>query len=72
IGLRMRAELGCKHLFIVGFANGYTGYLPTAESCIADGMNPRYKWHEFFWYPACFSEGVEPALMNAAKELVGA
>ncbi len=69
IGLRMRAELGCKHLFIVGYANGYTGYLPTAESCIADGMNPRYNWHEFFWYPACFSEGVEPALMGAAKEL---
>ncbi|MCK4625347.1 MAG: neutral/alkaline non-lysosomal ceramidase N-terminal domain-containing protein [Phycisphaerae bacterium] len=72
IGLRMRAELGCKHLFIVGYANGYTGYLPTAESCIADGMNPRYNWHEFFWYPACFCEGVEPALMGAAKELLKA
>jgi hypothetical protein len=72
IGLRMQRELGCKHLFIVGYANGYTGYLPTAESCRADGMKPRYDWHKFFWYPAGFSEGVEPALLSAAKELAGA
>ena len=71
IGLKMRKELDCKHLFIVGYANGYAGYLPTAQSCRDDGMNPRYNWHRFFWYPASFSEGVEPALLNAARELVG-
>ena len=71
IGLRMRSELDCKNLFIVGYANGDTGYLPSASSCREDGMKPRYDWHELLWYPACFSEGVEPALMSAAKELFG-
>ncbi len=72
IGLRMRRELDCENLFIVGYANGTVGYLPSASSCREDGMNPRYDWHEFHWYPACLSEGVEPALMSAAKELLGA
>ena len=72
IGLRMKKELGFKHLFIAGYANGYVGYLPTAASCREDGVNPRYDWHELFWYPACFSDGVEPALMGAAKELAEA
>lgn len=71
IGLRMRKELDCKHLFIVGYANGYTGYLPSASSCRADGNNPRYDWHRIFSYPACFSEGVEPVLMSAVKDLFG-
>jgi hypothetical protein len=71
IGLRMRNELGCKHLFIAGYANGYTGYLPTSSSCLADGNNLRYDWHKIFSYPSSFSEGVEPALMSAAKDLFG-
>jgi len=71
IGLRIRKELNCKHLFIVGYANGYTGYLPSASSCQADGMNLRYEWHKTFSYPACFSKGVEPALMSAINELFG-
>ncbi len=69
IGLRLRRELPFKHLFVVGYANGGVGYLPTAESCRQDGMNPRYDWHKEFWYPACLSEGAEPALVSAAKEL---
>jgi len=72
IGLRMRRELDCKYLFIVGYANGFAGYLPTSESCREDGMNVRYDWHELHWYPACFSEGVEPALISTAKELFDA
>ena len=71
VGLRMRRELDCEHLFIIGYANGYTGYLPTAASCREDGDRPRYDWHKFFWYPACFSEGVEPAILEAVRELVG-
>ena len=71
IGLRMRKEIDCEHLFIIGYANGYAGYLPTAASCREDGDRPRYDWHKFFWYPACFSEGVEPAILGAVRELVG-
>lgn len=71
IGLRLRQELPFKHLFVVGYANGIVGYLPTAESCRQDRMNPRYDWHKEFWYPACLSDGAEPALVSAVKELAG-
>ncbi len=71
VGLRMKKELGCKHLFIVGFANGYVGYLPSARFAQLEGNRKVYEWYKFFWYPAGFSEGVEPALMSAAKELTG-
>lgn len=59
------------HLFIIGYANGYIGYLPSAASCRDDGDKPRYDWHKFFWYPAHFSEGVEPAIFQGVRELVG-
>lgn len=72
VGLRIREQVACKHLFIVGYANGYVGYLPSAASCREDGNTPRYDWHKFFWYPASFSEGVEPAILQAVRELVGA
>ena len=72
VGLKMREEVACEHLFIVGYANGYVGYLPSAASCREDGDTPRYDWHKFFWYPANFSEGVEPAILQAVRELVGA
>ena len=71
VGLRMRRKIDCEHTFIVGYANGYVGYLPSAASCREDGDEPRYDWHKFFWYPANFSEGVEPAILQAVRELVG-
>lgn len=70
IGLRMRAEVACDHLFVVGYANGYAGYLASDRSSREDGDKPRYDWHRFFWYPACFAEGVEPAIIDAVRELV--
>jgi hypothetical protein len=69
IGLRMREQLSCEHLFIIGYANGYAGYLPSDASCREDGDTPRYDWHKFFWYPACFAEGVEPAILETALKL---
>ena len=71
VGLAMRRALSCKHLFIVGYANGYAGYLPSAKFVQLEGGKPCYEWHKFFWYPAGFSEGVEPALMSATRELAG-
>ena len=71
VGLKMREQVDCKHLFIVGYANGYVGYLPSAASCREDGDTPRYDWHKFFWYPANFSEAVEPNILRAVRELVG-
>lgn len=69
IGLRMKEGLACKHPFIVGYANGYVGYLPSAASCREDGEKLRYDWHKIFWYPSNFTEGVEPTLLSAAREL---
>ena len=71
VGLKMKEQVDCKHLFIVGYANGYVGYLPSAASCREDGDTPRYDWHKFFWYPANFSEEVEPNILRAVRELVG-
>jgi len=53
----------------VGYSNGYVGYLPSAATCREDGDRPRYDWHKFFWYPANFSEGVEPVILQAVREL---
>lgn len=72
IGLKMREQVDCKHLFIVGYSNGYIGYLPSAASCREDGDKPRYDWHKFFWYPANFSDGVEPAILETVRELAAA
>ncbi len=69
IGLAMRERLGCRHLFIAGFANGYAGYLPSDASCREDGEKPRYDWHRFFWYPSCFAEGCEGAILEATEAL---
>ncbi len=69
IGLRLRERLSYEHLFIMGYANGYVGYLPSDASCREDGDTPRYDWHKFFWYPASFAEGVESAILDAALEL---
>ena len=71
VGLKMREQVACRHLFIVGYANGYVGYLPSAASCREDGDKPRYDWHKFFWYPANFSEEVEPNILKAVRELSG-
>ena len=71
IGLRMKRELPFKHLFIAGYANHYLGYLPSASSCRQDGARSREGCHRVFLYPARFSEGVEPTLVSAAKELAG-
>ena len=69
IGLKLREQVDCKHLFIVGYSNGYIGYLPSAASCREDGDKPRYDWHKFFWYPANFTDGVEPAILETVREL---
>ena len=69
VGLRMRKELGCRHLFIVGYANGYVGYLPSARSIREDGDTMRYDWHKCFWYPSHLAPEVEPVLCEAVCEL---
>ena len=69
VGLKLRQAAAGKQLFIVGYANGYAGYRPSASSCREDGDRPRYDWHKFFWYPANFSEGVEPVILQAVREL---
>jgi hypothetical protein len=69
VGLKMKKILPHKHCFIVGYANGYVGYLPSAASCREDGDKPRYDWHKFFFYPSNFSEKVEPALLAGVRKL---
>jgi len=69
VGLKMKESLAVRYPFLVGYANGYVGYLPSAASCREDGEKPRYDWHKFFWYPSNFTEEVEPVLLAAVREL---
>lgn len=69
IGLRLKRLLPVKDLFIVGYANGYAGYLASDASLREDGDTPRYDWHRFFWYPSCFAEGTEQVIVDAAERL---
>ena len=64
-GLRIKREVACEGFMLLGYANGYVGYLPTDESCRRDGARPRYEWHKFFGYPSHFAEGVEEAIFRA-------
>ncbi|MFA6929809.1 MAG: neutral/alkaline non-lysosomal ceramidase N-terminal domain-containing protein [Lentisphaeria bacterium] len=69
IGLRLKRMSPVKDLFVVGYANGYAGYLASDKSLREDGDTPRYDWHRFFWYPSCFAEGTEQVIIDAAAQL---
>lgn len=69
VGLRLKQMSPVEDLFIVGYANGYVGYLASDKSLREDGNKPRYNWHRFFWYPACFAEGTEQVMVDAAEQL---
>ena len=68
VGLRIKRTMARDGFMLLGYANGYVGYLPTDESCRRDGMKPRYEWHKFFGYPSHFAEGVEEAVVRAVLE----
>lgn len=56
--------------FVVAYANGYCGYLPSARSVQYDGTHPRYNWHKIVGYPALYTEEVEDVLVAAARKVV--
>jgi hypothetical protein len=69
IGLRLKKSLGAGPFpFVVGTANGYCGYLPSARSIRHDGSQPRYNWHKIVGYPAGYSDAMEDALCAAVLE----
>jgi len=71
VGLRIKRGLARDGFMLLGYANGYAGYLPTDESCRRDGAMPRYEWHKFFGYPSHFAEGVEEEVVRAVTEAAG-
>jgi len=70
VGLRIKSLCKKSQPFLVAYANGYTGYLPSARSCREDGDKPRYDWHRFLPYPSTFSEEIEDVLVTAVEDLL--
>lgn len=74
IGLRLRRELAPAYpaLCLVGYANGYAGYLPSRRSVILDGERPRYNWHKFVGMSALYTEQAEDILVAAVHTALAA
>lgn len=74
IGLRLKRELTARYpgLCIVGYANGYAGYLPAARSVRLDGARPRYNWQKFVGTPAVYAAEAEEVLVAAAHAALAA
>lgn len=70
IGLRIRQELSASYpgLCIVGYANGYAGYLPARRSVLLDGPTPRYDWEKFVGIPAVYTADAEDVVVEAVHE----
>ena len=69
VGLNIKQAMGLPGAFVVAYANGYMGYLPSKRAeqwgwCAHDDsykISPR---------PANFSGGVEDVLVGAVRELL--
>jgi hypothetical protein len=70
VGLRIKSLCREQQPFLIAYANGYTGYLPSARSCREDGDKLRYDWHKFLPYPSTFSEEMEDVLVRAVESLI--
>lgn len=74
VGLKLKELVNKPAAFIVGYANGYVGYLPSAKSQREDEDRGklRYYWHKFvnYGYPSTFSEEVEGVLLETVKSLI--
>lgn len=53
---------------VMGYTNGYVGYLCSASVISEGGYEPATSWPDYF-RPGPFSAGVEPALVNTALGL---
>jgi neutral ceramidase len=72
IGLRLRSELARFHpgLCLIGYANGYAGYLPARRSVMVDGPKPRYDWCKFLEIPAVYTADAEDVLVEAVHRVL--
>ena len=69
VGLKIKQAMELPGSFVVAYANGYTGYLPSrrAEEWGWCAHDDSYKATP---YPSNFSGGIEEVLVDAARELV--
>ena len=70
IGLAIKAASPLPNTFVIGYANGYSGYLPTAKAFEEGGYEP-----ECARKPGCpyaYSPGIETALTEAGIALARA
>jgi len=44
IGLEIKAQSGLKNTFVIGYANGYVGYIPTLKAFEEGGYEPTRTW----------------------------
>ncbi|MCZ7573672.1 MAG: hypothetical protein M5U01_34405 [Ardenticatenaceae bacterium] len=61
IGLEIKRRSGLPHVFVVGLANGYVGYIPTEEAYAVGGYEPA---------AARVAPGADAAIVNTALSLL--
>ena len=71
IGLRLKELLIHQPTpFVIAYANGYRGYLPSARSIRHDGANQRYNWHKIVGLPAGYAVEMEDSLVETVRKLM--
>jgi len=73
VGMKLKGAMGLPGSFVVAYANGFLGYLPSRQAeedswCRHDDT---YKSLTGLFFPANFSGGIEDTLIVAVKELLG-
>lgn len=61
---------GRENIFVVGYANGVTGYLPTAEAFTRGGYETRDSFH-YYDTGVIVGPEAEDMLVSTARELIG-
>ncbi len=69
IGLDIKKESGFKNTFIISYANGCVGYIPTEEAFREGGYEPKeaFKW---YGYPFPFAPNVEEKIKKTVSDLI--
>jgi hypothetical protein len=69
VGLKLKRKMGIRRAFVIAYANGLVGYLPSKRA-EAWGWCAHDQTYRFFHMPANFSGGIEDALLNALERMM--
>ena len=71
IGLAIKKDSPFQHTFIIGYANGCVGYLPTGESCREGGYetDTTYKLYNSFPFSPRAGDKIKEVALRLAEEV---